>query len=217
MKNKLNTVRIFCVALAVSVTSFGISMSYADEAENKIGDFSRGAKIWSENCNRCHNMRDPKEFPDDLWSPIVTHMRMRAGFTGQEARDVLMFLRQSNTPTPLYTAPKKEKKSSVKKKTSVPVGNLSKGANLANGKAIFQETCFACHGEDGTGSFPGVPDFTDKTGVLSQSDGVLFQHVLEGFQTPGSSMAMPAKGGNDDLSNNDVKDVVSYIQKTFNP
>lgn len=60
------------------------------------GDFARGAKSWAQNCARCHNMRDPKEFRDDLWKPIVTHMRVRAGLTGQEARDILEFLQRSN-------------------------------------------------------------------------------------------------------------------------
>jgi len=45
---------------------------------------------------RCHNARDPQEFRDDLWKPIVTHMRVRAGLTGQEARDILAFLQASN-------------------------------------------------------------------------------------------------------------------------
>ncbi len=60
------------------------------------GDFNRGVKAWSENCARCHNMRDPKEFTDGQWQVIVTHMRLRAGLTGQDARDILAFLQASN-------------------------------------------------------------------------------------------------------------------------
>ncbi len=41
-------------------------------------------------------MRDPKEFRDDLWRPIVYHMRVRGGLTGQETRDILEFLQASN-------------------------------------------------------------------------------------------------------------------------
>lgn len=58
--------------------------------------FARGAKTWSENCARCHNMRDPKELRDDQWRAAVAHMRVRAGLTGQETRDVLKFLQESN-------------------------------------------------------------------------------------------------------------------------
>jgi len=60
------------------------------------GDVGRGALAWAQNCTRCHNVRDPREFRDDLWKPIVSHMRLRAGLTGQEARDILAFLQASN-------------------------------------------------------------------------------------------------------------------------
>lgn len=60
------------------------------------GDFNRGVKAWSDNCARCHNMRDPKEFRDDQWRVIVMHMRVRGGLTGQDARDILTFLQGSN-------------------------------------------------------------------------------------------------------------------------
>lgn len=58
--------------------------------------FAHGAKAWADNCSRCHNMRDPGELRDDQWRVAVTHMRLRAGLTGQEARDILTFLQGSN-------------------------------------------------------------------------------------------------------------------------
>ena len=58
--------------------------------------FARGAQTWANTCSRCHNMRDPKELRDDQWRSAVAHMRVRAGLTGQEARDVLKFLQGSN-------------------------------------------------------------------------------------------------------------------------
>lgn len=67
-----------------------------ERAPSTAGDYTRGVQRWSENCARCHNMRDPKEFRDDQWKVIVTHMRVRAGLTGQDARDILEFLQKSN-------------------------------------------------------------------------------------------------------------------------
>ena len=61
-----------------------------------VGDVTRGVKAWADNCGRCHNFRDPREFRDDQWKVIVTHMRVRAGLTGQDARDILKFLQESN-------------------------------------------------------------------------------------------------------------------------
>jgi len=86
----------FTSSMAVLILGLA-TVSTAGAAEtNQTGDFSRGAQAWVANCTRCHNARDPKEFRDDLWKPIVTHMRIRAGLTGQEARDILTFLTESN-------------------------------------------------------------------------------------------------------------------------
>lgn len=84
--------------LKIAVLGLGLAaVTAAGAAEtSQAGDFGRGAQAWVANCTRCHNARDPKEFRDDLWKPIVTHMRIRAGLTGQEARDILTFLTQSN-------------------------------------------------------------------------------------------------------------------------
>lgn len=60
------------------------------------GDPGRGAGLWADNCARCHNMRDPKEFRDDQWQVIVSHMRVRAGLTGQDARNIRAFLQSAN-------------------------------------------------------------------------------------------------------------------------
>ena len=58
--------------------------------------FARGAKAWADNCGRCHNIRDPKEFSDKNWSVIVNHMRVRANLPGQDAKDIEAFLKASN-------------------------------------------------------------------------------------------------------------------------
>jgi hypothetical protein len=41
--------------------------------------------------------------------------------------------------------------------------------------------------------------------------------IGEGFQSPGSQMAMPAKGGNPDLTRGDLVNVLSYIREHFQP
>ncbi len=65
------------------------------EKETK-GNVARGIKIWGRTCAGCHNMRDPKDFNDKGWEMIMMHMRVRAGLTGQDTRDVLEFLKRSN-------------------------------------------------------------------------------------------------------------------------
>lgn len=87
--------------------------------------------------------------------------------------------------------------------------------NVANGAKIYGETCVACHGENGKGAFPGIPDFTSNTGRLSKSHQILLDHIENGFESPNSDIAMPELGGNEDLTEQDVKDVLAYILKTF--
>lgn len=58
--------------------------------------FARGAKAWANNCGRCHNIRNPKEYSDKDWSVIVEHMRVRANLPGKDAKDIEAFLKASN-------------------------------------------------------------------------------------------------------------------------
>lgn len=87
---------IITLILAFSVTSAFAAEKEKSKQVNTKGDVARGVKAWSENCMRCHNARDPREYSDDLWKPIITHMRIRAGLTGQQARDILAYFKQSN-------------------------------------------------------------------------------------------------------------------------
>ena len=89
------------------------------------------------------------------------------------------------------------------------------GNIMADGAAVYNSTCIACHGADGKGVLPGAPDFTDNEGSLSKVDTVLFQNIINGFQSPGSPMAMPPKGGNASLSDQDIENVIAYMRSTF--
>ncbi|MBL4799424.1 MAG: cytochrome c [Oleispira sp.] len=164
------------------------------------GDFSEGSKAWSENCARCHNMRSPTDLRDDQWVTAVFHMRVRAGLTGQETRDIITFLQGSNA--------KMEKATSVISKPLM-------GSTTANqsGKSIYENNCVACHGVEGKGALPGVPDFTAKNGRLSKSDGELLSNIITGFQSPGNSMSMPPRGGNSQLSVDDLNAALKHIKK----
>lgn len=79
---------------------FTLSLSPAIAAEgNKKKDpaqIARGAKAWAQVCNRCHNLRDPKELTDVDWAVSVMHMRVRGNIPGQLARDIAEFLQSSN-------------------------------------------------------------------------------------------------------------------------
>lgn len=94
--------------------------------------------------------------------------------------------------------------------------------NSANAKAdaklgaeVYGGTCIACHGGNGKGEIPGVPDFTSHKGPLAKTDAVLLDHIMNGFESPGSFMAMPELGGNDDLTEQDIWNVIAYMRAKF--
>lgn len=51
-----------------------------------------------------------------------------------------------------------------------------------------------------------------KGGRLAKPDGVLVANILGGFQSKGSPLAMPAKGGNPNLTAQDARVLVLYMR-----
>lgn len=92
----------FCsavIAAAVGLSAWllpGQQARAQEQTKTDAAAFARGAKAWADTCQRCHNLREPKDFRDEQWAVIMSHMRIRAGLTGQETRDILKFLQGSN-------------------------------------------------------------------------------------------------------------------------
>jgi len=94
-------------------------------------------------------------------------------------------------------------------------GTSASSHDLQAGKKVYETTCFVCHGKDGKGAIPGVPDMTSKKSRLKQDDALLLKHATEGYQSKGSMMAMPPKGGNPKLTEPDLKNVIAYMKAHF--
>ena len=78
------------------------------------------------------------------------------------------------------------------------------GGGSANGKAVFESTCVACHGA----GVAGAPKFGDKAAWaprIKQGIDTLHQSAIKGKN------AMPPKGGNLSLSDADVMAAVDYM------
>ncbi len=183
--------------LAIGIVSIAMAADYPEP-----GDFASGSKVWAENCNRCHNVRDPRDLRDDQWITSTFHMRIRAGLTGRETRDILTFLQASNTVSVVDTKP-------------IALATEQATGNSRSGEEIYEQTCVACHGADGKGTLPGVPNFSRADGPLGKSNEILFQNILLGYQSPGSPMAMPPKGGNPTLTGADIALVLRYLREAF--
>ena len=57
---------------------------------------AEGARLWANNCTRCHNARSPLERNDREWLTIMNHMRARANLTKTEAAAITAYLQMVN-------------------------------------------------------------------------------------------------------------------------
>src|SRR4029453_1728732 len=55
-----------------------------------------GEELWSNNCQRCHNLRSPAMQTPVEWQIIVHHMRVRANITGSDAGAIADFLKSAS-------------------------------------------------------------------------------------------------------------------------
>lgn len=94
-----------------------------------------GAKVYNDNCARCHQPRAPWEFSDRAWGVIIHHMHTRGYLTDQEMGAVLNYLQSSN-----------------KRAAYVPPAPPIAEAGPADGKALVaQFSCQGCHIIEGIG------------------------------------------------------------------
>jgi hypothetical protein len=54
------------------------------------------AQIWTENCMRCHNIRDPKSLSDTQWQVALHQMRVRGNLLAKEHEAILELMQASN-------------------------------------------------------------------------------------------------------------------------
>lgn len=74
------------LALTVSACAGG------PQPEREAPTLAEGGRIWANTCDRCHNLRPPRQFTAEEWPVIVTHMRTRADLTRREAEAVAAYL-----------------------------------------------------------------------------------------------------------------------------
>lgn len=84
--------RTILLALAVTV------IAPAALAAQNPAAVAEGARVWADNCTRCHNARPSQERTDGQWRTIVLHMRARANLTRADAELVTTFLQATNLP-----------------------------------------------------------------------------------------------------------------------
>jgi nitrate/TMAO reductase-like tetraheme cytochrome c subunit len=108
MSSKLNRQRLaVIILLLIAMAGFGWSaLAGSKEKKSEAGSSNvaasdsnmelSGEELWSNNCQRCHNIRPPTMYSNAQWDVIVHHMRVRANITGSEQHAILEFLKSSS-------------------------------------------------------------------------------------------------------------------------
>lgn len=100
--------------------------------------------------------------------------------------------------------------------TTVATGGEVGAGDAASGAAIYASTCATCHGTDGLG-VPGLgPALVNNAFVQSKTDAELIAFINEGRDASHpdntTGVAMPPKGGNPLLTDEDIADVVVHLR-----
>lgn len=94
---------------------------------------------------------------------------------------------------------------------------LASGADLAKGKATYDQYCAGCHGPSGKGDGPAAAslnpkprNFSDKAYAQSLKDDYLLQIIKNGGAAVKKSPIMPAMGQT--LKADQIRDVIGYLR-----
>jgi len=85
---------------------------------------------------------------------------------------------------------------------------LSSPVVIADGKATYDTACGACHGQ-GVAGAPKLGDAANWKDRVAQGMELLVEHAIKGYQ--GKAGYMPPKGGFANLSDDQVREAVTYM------
>lgn len=110
-----------------------------------------------------------------------------------------------------------EEESTTPTSSSAPAQVDTNMLARAKGKQVFKTTCVACHGEDGKGIEGLGKNWFESEYIANSSDDELVEFLKVGrtIEDPVNTtgVAMPPRGGNPNLTDEDLKNVVLYMRK----
>lgn len=96
-----------------------------------------------------------------------------------------------------------------------PMAAATSGS-VQEGKKLFQQTCAACHGMEGQGMPNLGKNMHTSTFIKEKSDAELLAFIKHGRlpSDPANTtgVAMPPKGGNPALQDDQLRDIIAYIR-----
>ena len=84
-----------------------------------------------------------------------------------------------------------------------------------SGEKLYMKNCMVCHADDGSGVMPGVQDLEKNRSWSRIDESELLKRLKEGIKSSESGVSMPAKGGNTNLTDNDLKKIIRYMRGSF--
>lgn len=81
-------------------------------------------------------------------------------------------------------------------------------ASFTSGGEVYEAACTACHGL-GVAGAPKMGDASQWQARIAQGMNVLYEHAIVGYN--GNAGVMPARGGRNDLSDEQVEWAVDYM------
>ncbi len=92
---------------------------------------------------------------------------------------------------------------------------------VSKGRDVFQVSCSACHSGSGLGKSGLGKDLVHSDFVCDRSDAALTEFITKGRAVNDplntTKVAMPPKGGNDSLKEEDIRHVVMYLRGLQDP
>lgn len=89
-------------------------------------------------------------------------------------------------------------------------------STAVHGRDLFASVCIACHGADATGVEGLGKSLVVSDFVAGQSDEQLHQFLMTG-RPNAKPIAMPPRGGRDDLTDDDLRHIVAYVRGLQDP
>lgn len=100
-------------------------------------------------------------------------------------------------------------------------GDAELAGYIASGKKVYASTCVACHGPSAKGLKGLGKDLTTSEFVAKSDDDTLLAFIKRGRgpTEPGNTtgIAMPPKGGNPAMSEDNILDVIAYLRSLQPP
>ena len=91
---------------------------------------------------------------------------------------------------------------------AAPAPVAQAAVDAGKGAELFKKTCAMCH-QTGVAGAPKLGDKADWGPRIAQGKDTLYKHATEGYN--GAKGAMPAKGGNPALTDEQVKATVEWM------